>query len=93
MNVIQDLLFERVIEYLEEDVQVLRLLNIRTILNVAHVVDNLVHHGLIELHAPHCCVYQVQLLVEHRILLVHRGHERSHVTKNEGSDDCACNDD
>ena len=90
---IQYLLLERVIENLEKDVEILRLLNVWTVLNISHVVNNLVHHRLVQFHSSHCCVYQVQLFVKHRILLIHSCHQSSHVTENEGSDDSTGNDD
>ena len=61
-------------------------------LDVEHEVDDIVLHLFGKFHMFHDAVDQVKFFVEVSRLFVDLFHESSHVTEDEGRNDCTSND-
>lgn len=59
-------------------------MDFRGALGVVHELLYLILHVLWQFHLSHRGVNEVELLIEMRGLLVHGGHQGSHVTEYEG---------
>ena len=59
-------------------------MDFRRALGVVHELLDLILHVLWQFHLSHRSINKIKLLIKMRGLLVHGGHQSSHVTKYEG---------